>query len=218
MSLTSKTSDIYEHEWDTVWSREGVLTSVVNAGRKIYNSFWLRHIQVYLRPDTRMLEVGSGTASLMLSVASRIREGIGLDISDEALRLGTELAQKNGVTNVFFKKGDCMNVPYENEFDFVWSQGLVEHFDHSVDIAREHLKATKPGGTVLISVPHSLSYFRVWYFLTRPRMLQRFWPWTEQKFFSKKELLALGQKITPRSRVFLIKPFFLGIVFLEMKK
>lgn len=208
----------YEEEWDGVWARQGILTKIVNAGRGVYNNFWLKHINVYLNPESRMLEVGSGTATLMLMVAPKIKLGVGLDISDEALRLSNAHAKNMGITNVTFEKGDCMNVPYEDKFDFVWSQGLIEHFNTSEEIARQHFKATKPGGVSLLSVPHSLSFFRVWYILTRPKFLNRFWPWTEQKFYSKKELLALGKNITPNARVFLIKPFFLGIVFLEMKK
>ncbi len=218
MTTTISPDHQYEQEWDDVWARQGLMTRIVNAGRNIYNYFWLRHIKQYLNEETRMLEIGSGTATLMLKLAPSIKSGIGLDISDEALRLGTQNAKRLGVTNVTFEKGDCMNVPYENEFDFVWSQGLIEHFNTSEEIARQHLKATKVGGVSLLSVPHSLSFFRLWYIITRPKILNRFWPWTEQKFYSKKELLALGKNITPNASVFLIQPFFLGIVLLEMRR
>ena len=67
-------------------------------------------------------------------------------------------------------KGDCRNVPWSDTFDLVWSQGLVEHFTNTELIIREHFKATKPGGTVLISVPYTYSYLNIWYWLTRPKL------------------------------------------------
>lgn len=208
----------HEKNWNTVWSRRNSLSRLVDYGRKIYNLFFFKLIKRYLTKQSSMLELGCGTSTLSLMVATEIKELIGLDISEEALKISEANARSKNISNMKFIKGDCTNVPYENRFDFVWSQGLIEHFDNPESIVREHFKATKTGGITLIAVPYLYSYMYIWWLVTRSGILRKFWPWTDQIFFTKKTLGEIGKRITPNSRVFLLKPFFLGIVLLEMKK
>lgn len=207
-------------EWQAIWERKGWLDTVIDWGRTVYNYFFRRILRRYLAPRSRMLELGCGRASLSLSLAPEIGSLIGADISDVAVTQANSYARWEGLRNARFMVADCTNLgsDFEGKFDFSWSQGLIEHFDDSTAITREHYTALRPGGVALISVPYRYSYHNVWYALTRPRLLQRFWPWTEQKFFDKKTLLALGKSITPHARVFSLQPFLLGIIFLELRR
>lgn len=207
-----------EREWDTIWSRENTLQKIVSWGRSIYNFFLIRLIRKYVSNQSTILELGCGTSSPSLRIAKKIRSFTGLDFSDEALKISATNAAALGITNATFVKGDCRNVPYENEFDFTWSQGLIEHFENPHDVAFQHFKTIKPGGTVLISVPYRYSYHKIWYAITRPNILRRFWPWTDQVFLDRQSLLAIGKSITPRSRIFFLRPFILGLIILEMRK
>lgn len=210
--------ELAEHQWEGVWKRTTLLTHLINNGREIYNFFFRRQLRKYLNAQSAMLELGCGTSTLTLSLAPHIARLVGLDISDTALELSKKYAKNNGISNATFIKGDCFAVPFENEFDFVWSQGLIEHFDNSAAIVGEHYKALKSGGTALISVPYRYSYHYLWYVITRPKILRQFWPWTEQKFFTRNELLDLGRHISNSSKIIFLKPFFLGIMMLEIRK
>lgn len=207
-------------QWQEIWGRQGVLDAFINWGRTVYNYFFRRILRRYLTPLSHMLELGCGRASLSLSLAPEIGSLTGVDISDVAVTQANAYVRRKSVQNTRFVVADCTNLgpDLDGKFDFSWSQGLIEHFDDSTAVTRQHYTALRPGGAALISVPYRYSYHNVWYTLTRPRLLRRFWPWTEQKFFDKKTLLALGRSITPHSRVFLLQPFFLGIIFLEMRK
>jgi 2-polyprenyl-3-methyl-5-hydroxy-6-metoxy-1,4-benzoquinol methylase len=198
--------------------RRGVLTSIINTGRKIYNWFFRRYLRKFISRETRLLEVGCGTATLTLSLADEIKELVGVDISEAAIELSDKNAKKLEVVNAKFELGDCLNLNYENEFDVVWSQGLMEHFDEPGKVAFEHYKATSPGGVTLISVPYKYSYHALWYGVTRPKLLRPLWPWTEQVFLSKKELLAIGRTLTDKAHVHFLQPFPLGIIILELPK
>ncbi len=205
-------------QWQEIWERHNAVDTVIDWGRDVYNFFFRRILRRYLTNRSDMIELGCGRASLSLSIAPEIGSLTGADISDAAVKQANSYAVRKGLRNTRFMVADCTNLgsDFESKFDFSWSQGLIEHFDDSTAITREHYSALRPGGVALISVPYRYSYHNVWYSLTRPRLLRRFWPWTEQKFFDKKTLLALGKSITPHSRVFLLQPFPLGIVFLEM--
>jgi 2-polyprenyl-3-methyl-5-hydroxy-6-metoxy-1,4-benzoquinol methylase len=205
-------------QWEAIWARRGLLDSFIDAGRTIYNFFWRRILRRYTNSQTRLLELGCGRASLTLTLAPEIKSLSGIDISDVAVRQAVEHAKSLGVSNARFAMGDCTKLSLGESFDLVWSQGLIEHFEDSTDITRAHYDALTPGGVALISVPYRYSYHTVWYGLTRPKALRWMWPWTEQKFFNGKTLLALGKSITPHARVFLLQPFPLGIIFLELRK
>ncbi len=205
-------------QWQAIWERQGLLDTVIDIGRSTYNIFFRGVHRRYLTPQTNMLELGCGRASLSLSLASEMKSLSGIDISDVAVRQASEYAAQHGITNARFAVGDVTNLNLDEKFDFVWSQGLIEHFDDPTSVARAHYDALSPGGAALISVPYKYSYHTVWYKSTRTKILRRFWPWTEQRFFNHKELLAVGKAITPNSRVFLLQPFPLGIIFLEMSR
>lgn len=207
-----------KEDWEEIWKRHGVLDRVIDWGRTTYNYFLKRILRRYLNAQSDMLELGCGRASLSLALSPEIHSLVGVDISDVAVEQATEYAKVYGMSNATFTLDDCTKLALPQKFDFVWSQGLLEHFEDSNVVAQEHFRALKPGGTALLSVPYTYSYFVLWYKVTRPACMRRFWPWTEQRFFNHNELLAVGRAITPNARVFLLQPFPLGIIFLEMKK
>jgi SAM-dependent methyltransferase len=204
--------------WQNIWKRRGVMNAVINAGRTVYNWFFRRYLRMFITPETRFLELGSGTATLALSIAPQIKELVGIDNAESAILLSRKNADAMNIQNSRFELADCLALPYENEFDVVWSQGLMEHFDDPVAVAAQHYKAAKSGGIALISIPYRYSYHAVWYFLTRPRFLRSLWPWTDQIFYTKAQLLDIGRKVTPLARTHFLQPFPFGIIILELPK
>lgn len=207
-------------DWQGIWARRGLIDSIIDAGRSTYNFFLKRILQRYLTPDSTILELGCGRASLTLSLCPEIRELAGIDISDVAVAQAAEYAKEHGIPNARFAVDDVTRLRVTEKFDLVWSQGLIEHFQDPTAVARAHFDALAPGGTALISVPYTYSYHAVWYYGTRPKLTRRFWPWVgvEQRFFNHKQLMEVGKAITLHSKVFLLQPFPLGLIFLEMKK
>src|SRR3989344_2058742 len=205
-----------KEDWQDIWRRSGWLTSFVDLGRSAYNWFFRRYLRKFISKNTRLLELGCGTSTLTLSLANEIGELVGIDITEAAIELSNKHGRKMKVSNYRFELGDCLNLSYEDEFDVVWSQGLMEHFEYPEKIATEHFRATKRGGIALISVPYKYSYHALWYLLTRPKLLRNFWPWTDQLFLDKKKLLEIGRQLTPNARVRFLQPFLLGIIILEL--
>ena len=212
--------------WEEIWKRKNLMSAIINRGRYVYNGFFRKLLRKHLNKDTRILELGCGTSTLTISLSQEVSQIVGLDISPEAIalsnRLASEYAQQNNmaVSNAKFVLGDCLDIPqeYENAFDLVWSQGLMEHFENPLLVAQQHFLALRKGGVALISVPYRWSFYTPWYMITRPKLLRPLWPWTEQVFFTKKQLRRIGSDIVSKPKVYLLQPFFLGIVILELKK
>lgn len=216
----------HEQVWDGVW-QTAAAGKVITALREYYSSRLRRLVTPHIDFHSRVLELGCGTATLLLSLAPHVREVVGLDISSEALKIAQGHQARQGPNNVVFVKADCQNVPFENEFEVVYSAGLIEHFfERDIDIVRQHLKAAKPGGRVIMSVPYLYALHSLHYSVTRPKLTRRLWPWSQerhfQKFYSRAALRRVGKKTGLPYRVYFLRPWpvglLLGILVLEIQK
>ncbi|HEX5398092.1 MAG TPA: class I SAM-dependent methyltransferase, partial [Verrucomicrobiae bacterium] len=106
------------------------------------------------RPDSRVLDVGSGTGDFLGSLNGlSAKNKFALDLNKSAVRdcrargfnafCGTvEEARASG----FFKQGD---------FSVVTAFHCLEHVHQPVEFVRELLYATEPGGRLFLSTPYS---------------------------------------------------------------
>ena len=145
---------------------------------------------------------------------------------EEALAIAAAHLAESGAPNISFVKADCRTLPYQSQFDLVYSAGLIEHFfDHDRDVVREHVRVLMTGGTAIMSVPYRYTLHALHYFLSRPLFLRWLWPWSGerhfQKFYSRRELRALGAQTGAPYRVFFLPPWpvgwLLGLLVLELR-
>lgn len=219
-------NDKTEQIWDDVW-QTGASGSLITWLRYQYNWCLGRVLARHSTADSRLLELGCGTAQLSLLMARRVKGVVGLDISSEGLAIATRERDRLGIKNVSFVKGDCRNVPFKEEFDVVWSAGLIEHFfDKDIEIVRQHLQAVKKGGVAVMSVPYAYSLHSLHYLVSRPAPLRWLWPWSQeryfQKFYSRRQLTDVGERLGLPYAVSFLPPtivgLLLGVIVIEIKK
>jgi len=102
----------------------------------------------------RILDIGLSSEQLDRAVLTRTRGEVAvLDVQPEAGRSYERAFGSRGS----FILGDVISFAREaaatNQFDLVYSVGLLEHFPDKTDILDAHVQLTKPGGIVLIYVP-----------------------------------------------------------------
>jgi len=105
--------------------------------------------------DGKVLDVGAGTGSLAIEFAKGIPgvQVVGLDLSDVALELARDNAQKSEVSSrVSFEKGDAEDMPFEdNTFDLVISSNTLHLVENPVSMLNEIHRVLKPKGRFFIS-------------------------------------------------------------------
>lgn len=110
------------------------------------------------RPGWRVLETGSGWASLSATLALNERRVTAMDWSSEIVAKGLALFESCSVDG----EGVCADLfaslPFaNNSYDCVWSSGVLEHFDreNQIRILSESLRVARR--KVISLIPNSLS-------------------------------------------------------------
>lgn len=105
--------------------REGVL--IPRADTEILVSYIIDYINDNNLMNYKLLEIGVGSGAIILSIAKNCPNGelIGVDISEEALKIAKENQDNLNVSNVTLLKSDLfevfLNKPNKEEFDIIVS-------------------------------------------------------------------------------------------------
>ena len=116
--------------------------------------------------EDRVLDVATGTGFTALAFASRVKEVIGLDVSEGMLAQARANALKEGLSNVTFEKGPAEALPFPDAcFDRVTCRVAPHHFLSVERFCAEAFRVLKPGGKLLIAdtgVPDNLPQVDAW--------------------------------------------------------
>lgn len=109
----------------------------------------------YIKPGMKVLEIGYAPGKQLAYVAKILKANVsGIDYSESGVSFSRRLFNKSDI-NADLRCEDIFATTLERaSFDFVYSVGLVEHFDDPSVIVRRHVELVKPGGTSLIVIPN----------------------------------------------------------------
>jgi SAM-dependent methyltransferase len=148
--MNDKTDKEY---WDRIWNpppRMRLPSGLLVGTRNIQ-----RLLKSHIRPGMQVLEIGCAPGKILAWVSKILRAEVsGIDFSSQGIENSKRLFRHLGIAgelrceDVFatsFPKGD---------FDFVFSCGLIEHFDDPERLVEIHVNFLKPGGKALIMIPN----------------------------------------------------------------
>lgn len=106
-------------------------------------------------PGMTVLDLGSGAGFDAFLAWNRVGTAghvIGVDMTDDMLKLARENAQKHGATNVEFRKGFIEKLPVESgTVDYVISNCVINLSTDKPAVFREIARVLKPGGRFSVS-------------------------------------------------------------------
>ena len=123
-----------------------------------------------------ILEAGCGGGQFGLALATRGFRALELDFSRQMLRnvrsasRGLARGGEHIVSDTV--QGDITGLPFpDGRFDVTFNEGVIEHWTAAEDRIRvlsEMARVTKPGGHVVVCIPHNCHpFYPWWYFLQR---------------------------------------------------
>lgn len=110
-----------------------------------------------LPPGGRVLDVGCGPGHLLLALAPRFDEAVGLDISPGMLDRAAANARAAGLERIRWVQGDAARLPFaDGTFDLAVSSLVLFLLDDPAAAAAELARVTAPGGRAAVLVPSNL--------------------------------------------------------------
>jgi SAM-dependent methyltransferase len=144
---------------DVAYSSEGFKAEYFgNLARLEAGNFWFRArnalltwaLRRYFPEMASFLEIGCGTGFVLSGVAKAF-PGTRL-VGSEVFSAGLGFAAER-VPSATFVQMDARRMPYEDEFDVVGAFDVIEHIAEDEAVLANVLRAVRPGGGVLLTVP-----------------------------------------------------------------
>lgn len=142
----------------------------------------------------KILEPGSGSGIAGCLFALMGAEVTLLDNDESAIIEAKNHAANMGIeSNIRYVNADIFNIPLENEFDLVWNDGVIEHFDKPELVARKMKEMAKPNGKVIILVPGKWTLHSMFLRQIRRKFNEGYLQdrWGREKSYSQTELKRL---------------------------
>ncbi len=105
-----------------------------------------------IRKDQIVLDLGCGDGTTAIPSARTGAAVVGIDIARNLVEAGKKRAKLEGLSNISFNHGDACNLEHvsDNSFDVVVSIFGAMFAPRPVDVAKEMVRVTKPGGKIVM--------------------------------------------------------------------
>src|SRR5881227_4010732 len=105
-----------------------------------------------IRKGMKVLDLGCGDGTTALPETKLGAEVLGIDIACNLVEAGNRRAAEHGLTNLKFQEGDATNLSSlaDGEFDLAMSIFGAMFAPRPMDVAKEMVRVTKPGGRVVM--------------------------------------------------------------------
>jgi SAM-dependent methyltransferase len=102
-------------------------------------------------PDDTVLDVACGPGLVVCAFATVARHATGIDITPAMLDRARAHAAERGLTNVAWRQGDVLPLPWPDaSFTVVTSRFAFHHFLDPLAVLREMVRVCAAGGTVMV--------------------------------------------------------------------
>jgi SAM-dependent methyltransferase len=108
--------------------------------------------RVGVTPALKVLDLGCGDGTTALPAAKLGADVLGVDISSSLVAAGNRRAMEAGLTNCKFQEGDACNLEQlgSESFDLVLSIFGAMFAPKPVEVAKEMVRVTRPGGRIVM--------------------------------------------------------------------
>lgn len=149
------------------------MNSIISFKRHIA---WRKNVmqKMDVQKGRKALDVCTGTGDWALALSEAVGkdgEVIGLDFSNNMLKVAKEKKEKAHIEHVTFIQGNAMELPFEDDtFDYVTIGFGLRNVPDYDQVIREMYRVVKPGGKVVCletSQPTLIGYRQLYYFYFR---------------------------------------------------
>ncbi|MBY0060451.1 MULTISPECIES: demethylmenaquinone methyltransferase [Priestia] len=138
--------------FEKIYKNYDQMNSVISFQRhKAWRKDTMKRMNV--QKGTKALDVCCGTADWTLAMAEAVGEtgeAVGLDFSQNMLKIGEEKVKNSPFSNITLLHGNAMELPFEdNSFDYVTIGFGLRNVPDYLQALKEMQRVVKPGGKVV---------------------------------------------------------------------
>lgn len=161
------------HVFQTIYKKYDAMNSLISFNRHIA---WRKKANavVSAEPGQKAIDVCCGTGDWTLSLAEEVGKSgqvVGLDFSDNMLKVARSKINAAGAANVTLVTGDAMNLPFTDDtFDRATIGFGLRNVPDYLTVLKEMHRVLKPGGRLVCletSQPKIPVYRQVYFFYFR---------------------------------------------------
>jgi len=122
---------------------------------------WYEHVHRYVFAESfvegkRVLDAACGEGYGARRLASKARQVVGVDLSEQAV---AHASARYPVPNLTFQQADCSQLPFPSgHFDCIVSFETLEHLENQQEMVKEFRRVLAPDGFLVISSPDKAVY------------------------------------------------------------
>jgi len=118
---------------------KNVLINLLQSGGYDVNEF----------KNKKILDMGCGSGRFSIAFAQlNVKEVVGIDLGKTGIGVGTKIIEKFKLNNIKLIEGNVLSLPFkDNEFDFIFSKGVLHHTGNLKKGLDEYFRVLKKGGT-----------------------------------------------------------------------
>jgi len=103
-------------------------------------------------PEDSVLDVACGPGLLVCAFARVVRHATGIDLTPAMLEQARELEKQRVLSNVTWKQGDVLPLPFEDgSFSIVSARFAFHHFLDPLAVLKEMRRVCKMGGRIVVA-------------------------------------------------------------------
>lgn len=158
--------DVFSFKWSKcpAWCMDGpsqaFFTRWLLRKYGLTPSSYRDHIQTF----KTILDAGCGIGRETIRLAKANPQAIiyGVDLSHSAIKQAEQNKQHQQISNVFFSQADITQLAFKDDFDFIFSEGVLHHTPNTKDALASLLTHLKPGGEIAFYVYHKKPPIHEW--------------------------------------------------------
>lgn len=125
-------------------------------------ALWQSKIDDHVPQGGVVLDAGCGSGVFSFMAARRARHVDAIDGSPHMIAIARREQQRQGLLNIDFRESmlDQLSTRPAARYDAIISSSVLEYVENMTDVLNQFKRVLKPGGTLIISMPNSHSFYR----------------------------------------------------------
>jgi SAM-dependent methyltransferase len=148
--------------WEGYYKASSEDAQVIQAVVGKYDDIWELAFKAANKSPQTFLEIGAFPGRYLAYLASKYNlKATGLDFNSDSEKF-FRTVQTLRVQSVEYIKEDFFNYTPSETFDWVFSNGFIEHFENYQEVLDKHADWCSPGGVIVVFIPNK-RYLRALY-------------------------------------------------------